>query len=589
MAYIDLKAYASVFPYVGPGPDVESYTEDALSTMVDVASLLAQAKQDLEDALANVPSTTPPSGDEWHRLVIKPPDVAKILDKVSKAVEKLNSVMGIVNAVLKVVELFINATGSWSKLISALIDQAQNQLNRLANSKAGFYMNLIVPPSFLKESQVKFPIADMASGGFQGFMERLRNSVDDPTDPHRPTYYNKGDTVGGFVILIDSETLDNVYTALTQLAKLFEFSNLFGITLSPPPPRNVRGYSGYFPNPKTGEYDFGISLDWDAPTTPAASFKVYRDINTGGTETEVEVAPTELGGKDGLIQTVKRMLSTYQTAWPKQKMRVYADSSFKPVEVKRNIRGGGSYIDFNMPGKKVATAATIGGIPLPYIFEPDVLNYYYVVTSKGVTEGKPSTECHVVCKTCDDTENNVKLIQHESGAHEVLSPDGSILQNRWFASIQTNLFLPYLPEAIALLSDLLENIKGGFGDSSSAFLDFVKDLKSKIENLVSIIIILQKLVAELTKFVVGPSAAFLWLPPEEGGIRNFLNRIQTAKLLEGQEEFSGPSGTSVGYVGVYGYSIVGLTAAEAAALKAIKGPETAALTKAWEAMVNLIT
>jgi hypothetical protein len=256
--------------------------------------------------------------------------------------------------------------------------------------------------------------------------------------------------------------------------------------------------------------------------------------------------------------------------------------------VNRNIRGGGSYIDFDIPGKKTPTTATIGGVAIGEIYEPDILNYYYVVTSKGVTEGKPSTECHVVCKSCDETENNVKLVQHESGAFEVLSLDGSILQNRW-ASLQRNLFLPYLPEAIALLSDLLESIKGGFGDSSSAFLDFVKDLKAKIENLVSIIIILQKLVAELTKFVVGPSASFLWLPPEEGGIRNFLNRIQTAKLPEGLEEFSGSGGTSVGYVGVYGYSIVGLTAAEAAALKAIKGPETAALTKAWEAMVNLIT
>jgi len=583
MASIDLSATMSAYPYSGPGDNVESYTESMLSTVIDIGQALQEAADEIAKELEDIGGSVnivPGSavGDEWVRLAIKAPDVQSILDGVEKVVGALNAVNKILTPALKLLELFLSATGSWAKALVSVINALQAELNKYITVTAGMYINLLVPPSFMKIGQDVTALANLSSGGFDGFISRLKTSAKDPNDENRPPFDNPLDVVGGFVILVDSETLDKVYASLEQLSSFFNVFEPFGITLSPPPPRNIRGYSGYFT--VGNETKFGIKLEWDRPTSPAISFRVSRSSISGGELTEVADIPKKLGGKDGLIATIAKMFRTKSFKWPTITKAVYNDFS---ATVIRNSKGGGEYYDFDIPGEEKEMDTVIGGVPgkFKYIY-PDNLYYYYVIESMFLdnTVGEPSTEKKIVVKNCDDTEATANVVEHSDGSFEYLSLDGALIENRW-QSAEVNAFIPYLPQLIDKLNDMLNSFKGGTNDASDAFSDLIRDIQAKINDYITIVAILQKLITQLSKFIIGPSVAWLWVPPEEGGMLNFINRIEDAKLPEGQESFSGPNGTSIGLVGVFGYESLKASPA----LKA----QINVLSKTWEAMISLIT
>lgn len=574
MASVDLKASLRAFPYIGPSTSVLGSNGIVVADRPPPISPVPPSP--IPGGVIPGGSTTPPSkpantipADQWNRIELKQIDVDIVSKSLGKTLSTLDKVVKFLSPILKILELYISSFNSFAKLLSSAIDSIQKVLSRYESNlgNAGIFMNIIIPPAFLPNAKGNFNIARLYSGGFQGFLNRMDTSLYDVNDPNRPDFPNSADVVGGAIILVDTVGLNEFFRAWMQVMNLLDLNKLFNIQMTPLPPRNIRGRSGYFDD-GTGKQKFGIELEWDAPGVPASAFKVSRSVAPGGEIKHVEDIPTSIAG---LIKAIKKMLATHKAEWPTKIDRVYVDPDFKgPHKVLANpATGGGSYVDYNIPGldssgKHVDTGAYLDP-KKPFI--PDHQRYYYVVQSIATPliaipavpfgiEGPQSREIRVTAKTCENSFQTANVIEHEDGSFELLSA-GFSLQNKW-SSVRLNLIVPWVPETIKFFNVLIESLQGMLNDASDSFVAFLKQLTDKIQNYITTLRIIQTLVTQLKKFIIGESVAFLWVPPTTGGTKKFVQRVRSAKLPAGQRSFSGPAGITAGIVMMFGYSIAGL-------------------------------
>lgn len=577
---INLPAKMKAYPYVSPpGAGARAAAEQEQQETDEFMSLLEEFA-DLPDDIAQLIGTKKQSNavgkDQW-----KGPsdpsvdDFKRILSAFERPISKLNKAVSGLQKIMKIIQLFISGFNSFSKLVVSFINYGRTKLNEYTDTtlKKGVYVNVLVPPAFLQEARSDPKVLFKSQGGFDGFITRLNTSLKDTKDKNRPQY-GLQDYVGGMVVLLDSESLDTIWTGLKQLASMFDFINLFGFDLEPPPPTNLRGFSGFFEDPENpDEKKFGIQLEWNKNPL-VSTFKIYRSRIPGGRYTEVEYVPNSLvGNKEtgeiGLLEVTRRLLARIFAKQPfitpMKKEYVYNDPDFNegnPIIISSTTGGTtAKYVDTDIPTEKVTVEGQIYEIPYHLNEQTSekeaVLNYYYIVKSSiagGLIEGPNSKELVVEPKSCNDMYNIANIIFHSQSQIEPISKGfGSI--NSW-SSIQISRMLPWFQEIIDILNKFLDSFSGMITDASDSFSDFLDQITQKFQMYASILELCAWLLENVKRFIFGPYVSFLNLDPVKGGMDVFVDRIKGAQLPEGKDSFSGPSGTSIGIVMVYGGSVL---------------------------------
>lgn len=583
---IDIQAKLRAFPYVAPpGAGARAAAQQEAEEISDFISELQQGVNaiptDITSLLTGGPTSNAVGQDEWKRPELADSDDVLVLVKtLNKALGTLDNVVSALQSVLSIIQLFINGFNSFSKLIVSGIDLVQNKLNEYTDTTltTGVFANVIAPPAFLQGAENKGSQMNQSKGGFDGFITRLRNSVNNTQDDNRPRFGIQ-DYVGGLVFIVDSESLDDIWTGLKQLAGFFDFMQLFGLNLSPPPPINLNGFSGYFSDPEnTDKEKFGIQLEWNSNYT-ASAFNVYRSRVPGGQTEIVPYVPTSLvpnreTGEPGLLQVAYSVLTNIWRKQPfilpEREEQVYKDPDFndgKPVLVKASFGKNEKLVDqFIKTEKKVIQGQTY---EIPYYEENGekipVVNYYYIIRScdkEGENEGPDSKELCVAVRTCNDNYNIADLITHPSGQVELFSMGyGKI--NNW-SSIQISGMIPWFTEVIDIMNQLLNSLRGTVVDASDSFSDFLDQIKSKITMYSNLLKVVSWIIQSINNFLLGSSIAMLSLGPVKGGTQVFVDRVAGAQVPD-DGSFSGPNGTTIGLVIMYGDS--GINVASIKALK----------------------
>lgn len=591
---IDIKAKAKIYPYIAPVKAViqqavvEAVTETTTSTEVTLGDNTSEkldkfienfnkktetSKQ--ESGVANLDeflNTPASSNDQWKLLLMPPLDkIEKITTGMQKAVQGIAKIVAILEKILNILEMFVNTFGSFAKLIESVLNIAQTKINSyLTDSlKLGVFANFIAPPAFFTWSSAD-PLAALKSqGGFNGFIGRLKTSIDNTSDLNRPTY-GPNDIVGGLVIMADSEDVDEIWESLNTLKRLFSFLGKFKLQMTPPQSNDINAFCGYFEDPKdpgvivpgvgfVPNLKYGVKLEWVASSL-APRTVISRSMTQGGVTTFESYLPQGLmddpeTGEPGILSVfrslVRRIARKEKFTLPERQVQAYKDTGFnsgKPKSI-RNLGGSKkSYIDFDFEMKK------IGDIKYPVDSNGNVIPMIYYVLQASTTSGSIkspySKEIVVQLKVCDDSYKAVDVISQPGGRVEFLAAGVGKL-GAW-SSIQITQMVPWFEILIKEISKFIDKLKGMTSTASSAFTKFIAQIKEKIDLYINILLTISWLIESLSNFVIGPSITMLELSPAKGGMDLFVKRIQNAKPPEGKTGFSGSSGITVGLVITYG-------------------------------------
>jgi len=544
--------------------------------------------------------------DKWEAAKYKQVLPVEVIKFLNKAVDKLTTVLSVLTKILKLLKFFISAFSSYSAILQTFITFAQTTLAKFMGDlfNTGVYYNVLVPPALLKS--LYDPKA--SSGGYQGFLSRLRVSLHNSADKNVPDFSSNA-VVGGFIILCDTETLQEIYKGMQFLADMFDFFKLLPINTKPLPPRNVRTVSGYFDAPpEEGLFavvnstlsalgapaapvkKIGVKLTWDAPrVTGFTSYRISRSIKPFPTNRE-----TTYPVPSGITKIIKAALERLtlgkdytdvegkKHTWPPVLDYAYNDKSFNdgnPVIVGVDpITGGGSYIDFDV---KETSIWDIFGI----ISAEPIKKYYYVIES-GFPVGlwgprTPEVGVTVNFKGCI-SENEAAVVQNKKGLEYLIS--GSPSLGMW-STIRVGYVFPFMETVVDYLNKFLAGLAGAVKTNTKSFLDFVKGIQEKLENYSNILNTLIAVILAIEAFFAGmPRIAFLFIDPQKGGVDNFMTRVSNA--TQPDPGFSGPTGFSVGMVFMFGEANLKpdsvLTESEFLILKAALALKTEALSKAFQ-------
>ena len=144
------------------------------------------------------------------------------------------------------------------------------------------------------------------------------------------------------------------------------------------------------------------------------------------------------------------------------------------------------------------------------------------------------------------------VIEQPNGSFEFLSA-GSDNVMPW-SSIQIGGLIPWLSDLVDIVTGILDNLAAKLDSASDSLTKFLKNIQKSIQLVLDTIKIISYILASLKNFVLGPSILMLKLSPKQGGIDNFIQRIQSAQLPAGDSGFSGPNGITIGFVAAYGAS-----------------------------------
>ena len=569
-----------VLPEVSPGGGAQSFSGKAKEVIAEATTALDERGVAL--------STTNAGAGDWSGLSVSGavPDLLSEdnLLKLSKMIAKLQGATDILLKVAKIIELVISSFGSLSTIVKTLLSVVQTQVNNWIKdlSGVGLYFNMIVPPAFNEALAGNSKINKLSSGGFQSFVSTLGVSFNNSADNNRPIFSDQAQ-VGGFVLLIDSDTLDQFFKTMETFSKMFDFMEVFPFNTNPAPPRNITGAAKF--DKKAGKY--GVELKWKAPNVFVPMYQISRSLRSGGRNEERDIQITKLKlyasqNKWDLFKAVKYKIQTKE--WPQERVRVYDDLEAKqikvpefkgPVQVLANaLTGGGSYMDYN--------------IKLGADGKPAQLKYFYVIQS-GVGDanfgiwGPYSPQVSVPMSPACIDENQAAMVRYQDGSG--ITRYGFI-RSGWpgfgkWASVKIK--IPFLEDFAKIFSNVLESIAGMTDNVSSSFSAFLKSIKDKIDYYINMVEALIAIIQSIQALELAGRVAYLYLQIQEGGTRGFMSRLRAAQPIEGG--FSGPSGITAGMVFVTGVPAFDLTVDEES--EAAYGATVALKNKTFESLVQL--
>jgi len=514
---------------------------------------------------------------------------------LKKTLKTLGTITDILGKVLTILSLFVEGFNSFSMLMKSIITLVQEQIKKFADEalKAGVYITMIAPEAFFEKptSNNRMEKFLRSYGGYQAFLGQLNAMLHNKSDKNAPPFTSNLSYMGGAIVLIDSTTLDEIWSALKTLGGMFTFAKLFGLHFEPPAPSNLTGSCAF---KVVGEAQtFGVKLEWDNPFI-ASTFVLSRSRVQGGQKSFQPYFPDSLlddkkTKQPGLITVTKAWLSSIGSSWTSKTKYTAAERRAQAQKNNKDIAVGApllfpeklvtAYIDpsFNKGKSKVV----VGGVdhtvtyfdsdiklykgkayllktgktdPLAganssqelneaqfalNVYEP-VSQLFYVVQSSTamLLKGPFSQETSVIIKTCNDSYNATEVVEQANGRFTIFSTTGmrgALKLNTW-SVYQVNLMVPWIPEIVKFFDKILNTLKGGTANASDAFIAFVNQLIDKVNTYIQLVNVIAYLISMLQNFAFGPSFAFLNLPPKQGGVDVLMERIRRAKLPPLTEE-----------------------------------------------------
>lgn len=547
-SYTDFGSQVSIVAPVDPGGDTKA-SEAGTDTLFSVVEANLDALDEIKGAAGGNLGDIWTSWDSDYTSI--PKGTIKTLNKGLKKLQKTSEVLG---KIMKFLELFLTSFNSFSSLVSSMLDFVETEVNKWAKdiAGAGVYFNALFPPAFNKNMFFNNNWQKLSSGGFKGFLSRLQVSLNNTADPNRPVFSSNA-KVGGVIILVDTETMDEFFKSWKQLSELFDFVNLLPFNLKPQPPTNIRGKSK-LEKTEDGKNKYKILLQMDAPDVRPAglglymNYRISRSIVPGGVLKVEHPIPTKLGGKDGFFAGLRYRISSFfsdkyskpRGNWPPKLVYAYEDLDPPVIIFSNLVNGSGSFIDDK--------------IPVDDNGDPVHKQYYYVVETGFSSEGEDwiggprSNEVMVpVEKSCVDSGESA-VIKHEKGRLEYIKAGWGGL-GKW-SSIQTKFLLPFMPKLIKMLEKAMKTIRGMVKNTTDSFSDFIEGIQEKFETYSFMVDLMMSMIKQILKMSLGPQMAFLYVDPKKGGIEEFMNRVRNAKQPE--RGFSDSKGFTAGIVFMFG-------------------------------------
>lgn len=561
----DFKIGLKAYPYVVPQTPVPTVSSDGGASVLDA---LVEAMQttvtDIGDAVLETPTvnvSSPSSGDTWKSIdrisdVLFPKGLLKNIDA---GLSNLAGKIKFLEKILGIMQLFMVSFNAIQTVLSTLVNTTVKALKEFSTEglNFGIFINFIAPPALLSTNLFNAEASKQLRGGFPAFISRLQSSMTDPTDTNRPVF-RENDYIAGWVILIDTEKIDELWASIRQLGAFFQDLAKTQIMTAPPPPNNLSGVCGYFDNATDETLDlsfamggasildqskpnFGIQLEWDNNYL-TSHYRISRGIISGGQPLKEAYQPLTIMGDDtindvGLFPTIKKMFVQIKkkepVTLPERIVQAYRDPFFGVPKIIPNVIGKTvTFTDYSPVG--------------------EITQFYYVVQScneDGTIVGPYSKELVVTVKKCNDMFSLSDVIEQPNGSFEYLDwGKGSV--GRW-SSIRAYGMIPWFKTFMDTIIEMVEGISSWTGSASDALSQYIKSLTARVQSVLNIIKVLVYFLTALRSFSFGPSIYLLKLGPKEGGVANFVRRISSAKL-PGGSSFSGEKGITVGLVALYG-------------------------------------
>jgi hypothetical protein len=204
------------------------------------------------------------AGTFWDGVFTPLADLSNGLNAILGPIQ---TILGILRSILKIIRVFLlDATSLVLALIKTLVKQITDFIRNLGNS--GIFFLAVTSdwtdiPSFLNGSR----------GGFDGFVEKIISSLEDPLDPFRPLFPSS-QKVGGVAIGITTGNLVNALNFLSVFFAAFQrtFNRIY-------PPPTITGAAGNSAN----------IIQFNRPSTPTSfftgvKFTLERTTEPGGVE-----------------------------------------------------------------------------------------------------------------------------------------------------------------------------------------------------------------------------------------------------------------------------------------------------------------
>jgi hypothetical protein len=574
MANVTFTVNFTVLPQVTPGDGAKSFTGVTKAGIaVPPAALTSQA---IGVSLSDQGTGGTTSSENWHGLSLGtsvPSLLSKDnLQKISNVIKTLKTASALLVKIAKLIEMVISSFGSLGQILNTILNIVQGQVNTWIKDLqgVGLYFNMIVPPAYLlmNKDYKKLKINEMASGGFPNFLSTLGASFYNSADKNRPVFSDEA-AMTGFIILVDSDTLDQFFTTMLTFTRLFNFMDLLPINMMPAPPKNIKGVLKY--DKKKNAY--GVSLTWKGPATYVPEYKISRSKSPGGIagKATVDLMTLKLYSttKDqwDLFKAIKYFLmikdpttQKHTFKLPQVDVRYYNDIDFDGPQIVAAdpLSGGGSFTDYN--------------IKLGADGRPVRATYHYVIQGGLGAEvglwGAMSSDIPVHISPPCLSPDDAAVVMHQDpkpsasgaarGRNRVsLISSGWAGFNRWS---NVKLSMPFLDKFAVMFNQLLDTMKGMTANVNTSFLKFIESIADKITYYASLIEALIGIVQALESLKFSGRVGYLYLPLKAGGVPGFMSRLRAAKPLSYYDPatkqtvsgFSGPSGITAGMVFVTG-------------------------------------
>lgn len=186
---------------------------------------------------------------------------------IQKILAPINTILGVLRSILKIIRVFlIETTSIILALIKTLVKQITDFIRSIAN--AGIYWLLIAPDNTSTKS-----FFETGRGGFDGFVNKIINSLDDSADPLRPQF-PETEKVGGVALALSSGNIMQAMNFLSLISQAFTrtFDKIY-------PALSITGFSGNSAN----------VIQFKRPSLPTTFFTnvkfiLERSTQSGGEE-----------------------------------------------------------------------------------------------------------------------------------------------------------------------------------------------------------------------------------------------------------------------------------------------------------------
>ncbi|MDB4330350.1 hypothetical protein N9948_01370 [bacterium] len=229
------------------------------------------------------PNTTPVvldntgAGLQWRSITspsFAPEDVRRIMEAINDILDPIIGFLDAIASLLKIVRAFIVDTllaflNVIRNAIQSFIDDILEVLRDLVNGAGIFICSTIPKAGDVRDAQDFF---DQIQIGFDGFVDTLAKSFDDPLDPFRPQL-SDNITTGGYVLAVaDTGGIVNFLNAIKQIQQIVE--------------KEILDYALSYPkNLKISNENQRCVITWTSPDglRPGA-YEIRRSKVSGGEE-----------------------------------------------------------------------------------------------------------------------------------------------------------------------------------------------------------------------------------------------------------------------------------------------------------------